>query len=128
MSQLPARPAPNQMQRATPRTAIEQKMATIVKALPNDQRTIERFKAAAYAVATMPHIANCNPNSVVKVIYECARLNLIPDPILQHAYIVPFKGEATLTDAQLAQLRAQHFTPEEQLRLNAALQLRQQAQ
>lgn len=30
--------------------------------------------------------------------------------------------------AQLAQLRAQHFTPEEQLRLDAALQLRQQAQ
>lgn len=38
------------------------------------------------------------------------------------------RAEAQAGPAQLAQLRAQHFTPEEQLRLDAALQLRRQAQ
>lgn len=69
-------------------------MAKMVEALPGASATaIKRFQAAALGVAMNPLIVGCTPESVFTAIYTCARLNLIPDPALKHAHIVPFKDK-----------------------------------
>ena len=78
----------------TPVALVESNMEKMVEAIPgNREVTVARFKQAAIGVARSKGIAQCEPTSVVKAIYECARLNLIPDPVLHHVAIVPFKNK-----------------------------------
>ena len=74
-----------------PADLVAAKMDMMQQALPQDDYTLSRFKQAAIAVARDPKIADCAPASVAQAIYQCARLGLIPDPVLHHAAIVPFK-------------------------------------
>jgi phage RecT family recombinase len=84
----------------SPKGLLQARMGAIVKVLPAE--SVDRFKQAAMSLAMTPGIADCSGESVVKCIYECARLNLIPDPVLQQVAVVGFnnsrKGvkEATL--------------------------------
>lgn len=73
---------------------VVSKLPAMVKAMP--KAMVERFKQAAISVAMTPNIAACNPESVAAAIYACARLQVYPDPVLKQAYIVPFKGRATI--------------------------------
>lgn len=81
---------------------VQQRMSQMIQSLPGTDVAHRRFKTAALAVASNPGIQKCEPMSVLKAIYTCARLNLYPDPALHHAAIVPFrngktgKSEATL--------------------------------
>jgi recombination protein RecT len=82
----------NELVRHTPLSLVKQRMPAMVKSLPGgNQSMVKRFQQAAIGVAQSPGVANCTPESVVKAVYECARLNLIPDPVLHLAYVVPFK-------------------------------------
>ena len=84
----------------TPKQSVEKTMAVMKAALPNVKAIQERFAQAALGMAESPGLAKCTPDSVIKAMYQCARLNLIPDPILQYVAIVPFRNkgvpEATL--------------------------------
>ena len=87
--------------KTTPKALVRKQLPKMLDALPgNKQANIQRFQQAAIGVAASPKVADCDPGSVVRAIYECARLNLIPDPVLHLASVVPFynKGrkEATL--------------------------------
>ena len=73
----------------TPLTLVKARMAKMIEALP--PKLHKRFQQAAISVCMSPGIAGCTPESVATAIYICARLNLIPDPVLQEAHIVPFK-------------------------------------
>jgi len=79
----------------TPKALIEQRMPKMLAALPS-QRDHERFRQAAIAVAMSPGIAACDAPSVCSAVYACFRLNLVPDPVLKEAFIIPFGKKATL--------------------------------
>lgn len=58
---------------------------------------LEAFRRAAITcIRNDPKIMACTTASVALAIYEAASLGLTPDGLLGHAYIVPFKGVATL--------------------------------
>lgn len=82
-----------QLQPVTPKTLIQQKSKMMIESLPGKESARKRFMQAALGVAAQPSIATCDPPSVLKAIYQCARLNLVPDPVLHHVAIVPFKNK-----------------------------------
>lgn len=85
----------------TPKELVASRMDKMIEALPGATETsIKRFKAAAIGVAMSPLVYDCTPESVFTAIYTCARLNLIPDPALKLAHIIPFK-EKGVKRAQL---------------------------
>jgi recombination protein RecT len=83
-----------QLVRQTPKELVVSRLPKMLEALPKD--AIQRFKQAALAVVMNPNVADCTPESVASAVYACARLNLIPDPVLKQAYIIPFKKKATV--------------------------------
>jgi recombination protein RecT len=58
---------------------------------------MDRF-AQSYmtAVATVPKLLECSKLSVAQSLMQCARLGFYPDGVLGHAWILPYKGHATL--------------------------------
>ncbi len=69
------------------------KKDAIMAALPFAQDSARnRFMQIAMALCNDPAIAECVPASVVKCLFGCARLGLVPDPVLGHVYIIPFKS------------------------------------
>lgn len=55
-----------------------------------------RFAEVALAVMRDVKLERCTNESKVIAIYGCARLGLVPDETLGHAYIIPFKAQAKL--------------------------------
>lgn len=56
-----------------------------------------RFEAIALGfIRSNSAIQKCDAVSIALCIYGCAQLGLMPDPQTGHAYLVPFKGKATL--------------------------------
>ncbi len=92
MNQVATRQS-NQMTAVSPKALIEQKSKMMIASLPGNASAKKRFMQAAMGVASSPMISSCEPNSVLKAIYQCARLNLIPDPVLHHVAIVPFRNK-----------------------------------
>jgi phage RecT family recombinase len=82
-------------QRATdlaPVDLVRNRLPAMLAAIPDTSAMArKRFQAAALAIAQAPGISDCEPNSVYSAIFACARLNLIVDPVLHHASIVPFR-------------------------------------
>lgn len=74
---------------------VQQRMDQMIQSLPGTDVARKRFKTAALAIASNPGVAGCDPTSVLKAVYTCARLNLYPDPALHHAAIVPFRNNKT---------------------------------
>lgn len=69
----------------------------MMQAFPDPSKhTQARFRQIAIALANSTDLAKLDPTSVVMAIYGCAKLGLVPDPVLGHVYIVPFKGKATV--------------------------------
>ncbi len=87
----------NKLQHVSPRDLVKQRADTLIKTLPGKESAQKRFMQAAVAVCSSPNVARCSPESVFKAVYQCARLNLIPDPVLHHAAIVPFRNNKTQT-------------------------------
>ena len=61
-------------------------MATMPTASDMFQR---RFFATAFALAKDPNLLGCTPRSMLGVIFNCARLGLIPDPNFGYVWIIP---------------------------------------
>ncbi|MCC7147151.1 MAG: recombinase RecT [Phycisphaeraceae bacterium] len=76
-----------------PVETLKSRLPAMLKAMPAVMH--DRFKQAAIAIAMSPMIADCTPESVVRQVFACARLNLIPDPVLHLAAIVPFRNGKT---------------------------------
>ena len=55
----------------------------------------DRFYHIALSTANMLP-ADVSESSILMFVYGCARLGLVPDPVLGHVYPVPFKGKVTL--------------------------------
>lgn len=59
--------------------------------------TPERItRVAVNAIAGSESLQKCSPESLLKAIYRSAELGLEPGGALGHAYLVPYKGQATL--------------------------------
>ena len=57
----------------------------------------DRFFQVAYGLIREDQkLAKCSEVSLAISMYTCAKLGLIPDPVMGHAHIVPFKGQATV--------------------------------
>ena len=70
--------------------------AALAKALPK-HLTAERFIAVALTtISRTPELANCTTLSLYGGIIQASQLGLELDGVLGHAYLVPFKNQATL--------------------------------
>jgi recombination protein RecT len=94
-----------QLQAANPGQLVKQRMATMIESLPGTGTARKRFAQAAIGVCSQPAIAKCTPESVCKAIYACARLGLIPDPVLHLAAIVPFRNHGKLEATLIIEYR-----------------------
>jgi recombination protein RecT len=68
----------------------------LVAAIPNSIKPERMIQLALTMIKGSPSLMKCSPISLMSCVVECAQLGLELDRILGHAYIVPFKGEATL--------------------------------
>jgi len=64
--------------------------------LDGDQAKTDRFMATAYQASQNNNISKCSGQSILNAIVQTAQLNLSIDKNVGQAYIVPFKGNATL--------------------------------
>lgn len=89
---------------AKPTVPVSQQAQTMIQqmrdrfALALGKRvTVEKLGSmVALAVAGNRALEECSAGSIVQSAYRAAMLNLSPDPVLGEAYIVPYKGVATL--------------------------------
>lgn len=68
----------------------------LARALPNALDPNRMVRLALTMVRKNSTLAKCSPVSIMACVVECAQLGLEPEGVLGHAYLVPFKGEATL--------------------------------
>jgi recombination protein RecT len=85
-------------------TGLQQRQQAIVKELNARRRGFEAVlpkefgpdKLVALVLESMrknPAIANCDPDSVLKAVYEAAKLGLEPDTPLALCHLIPYKNE-----------------------------------
>jgi recombination protein RecT len=75
-----------ELQRALPDRAIQAGLLT-------PERVV---RLAITQIRSNPTLAQCTPISIMACVVEAAQLGLELERVLGHAYLVPFKGEATL--------------------------------
>lgn len=80
-----------QLAKREPVEIVRHRMNTMLASFGEDESAARRFKQASVSLAMSPGIASCEPTSVLKALYTCARLALIPDPAQEHVAVVPFK-------------------------------------
>jgi recombination protein RecT len=71
------------------------KRDAIMAALPG-MVAKDRFIQIAAAICNTKEIAGCDPASVMTCVFGCAKLGLIPDPVLGHVYLIPYGNTAKL--------------------------------
>lgn len=75
---------------------LRSQMSVIQTLTAKDEVKSSTFASAILAQATNKDLMGCNIDSIVKNGIEIVRLGLNPNPTFGQAYIVPFKGVATL--------------------------------
>lgn len=61
----------------------------------SDADARRRFSAVALGiVGSSPELSQCSFPSKMLAVYQCAKLGLIPDKVLGHVYVIPFKDQA----------------------------------
>lgn len=78
------------------RQLIASQMSVLRTLTGKDEVKSSTFASAILAQATNKDLMGCNIDSIVKNGIEIVRLGLNPNPTFGQAYIVPFKGVATL--------------------------------
>lgn len=69
----------------------------LARALPNETLKPDRLvRMAITMIRANGRLAKCTPLSVMATVVECAQLGLELDPVIGHAYAVPFKDQCTL--------------------------------
>jgi len=82
----------------------KQRVAAMLKANKNAIEQVlprhvppERLMQVAFsAVRTTPALLNCNSESLIGAIIQCAQLGLEPNTVLGHSYLIPFKDSVQL--------------------------------
>lgn len=74
----------------------EDTLLELKRALPRHLGPDRMARLALTEFRKTPELANCNPASVIAAVLNCAQLGLEFGQTLGHAYLIPFKDEATL--------------------------------
>lgn len=75
---------------------LDQSRAQIEMALPKVLKSDRFIRVALTEIRKSKHLQECNPMSLVSVVMQAAQLGLEFGAVLGHAYMIPYKGEATL--------------------------------
>ncbi len=78
------------------RGLLDRMKPELLKALPRHVTPDRMVRVALTSFRKSPALLNCNPQSLAAAVMECAQLGLVPDGILGHAHLIPFKDEATV--------------------------------
>lgn len=68
----------------------------IRKAMPESMSPDILLRVAVTTIQKTPKLLECSQASLMQCVLECAQLGLLPDGFLGQAYLVPYKGVATL--------------------------------
>lgn len=66
-------------------------MAAIADALPEHLNAKKMARVVMTAVTRTPKLLDCNPLTVMNAVIEASQLGLMPDGVLGHGYLVPYK-------------------------------------
>ena len=100
MATVPARTNPNNVVKADPADTIfnmlQRSRGQLQSALPAYMSPERMVRVAMTTIRSSRDLLACTPISLTKCLIQCAQLNLEPDPLLGHVYIVPYKQEASV--------------------------------
>ena len=80
----------------TLRTLLIKSKDQFALAVPRHVSADKLLRVALTAIQKTPKLLECTPKSVVGAVMEAAQLGLMPDGVLGHAYLVPFKNQCQL--------------------------------
>lgn len=69
-------------------------MAAIADALPEHLNAQKMARVVITAVTRTPKLLECRPETVMNAVIEASQLGLMPDGVLGHGYILPYKTTA----------------------------------
>lgn len=72
----------------------EKAMDAIANALPEHLNAKKMARVVITAITRTPKLLDCNPMTVMNAVIEASQLGLMPDGVLGHGYIVPYKTTA----------------------------------
>jgi recombination protein RecT len=75
---------------------LEARRASLAQLVPKHLNADRLMKVALNCVAKTPRLQECGVSSILQCVFTAAELGLEPGGALGHAYLVPFKGTATL--------------------------------
>lgn len=87
---------PYQQKVGTIRGLLDRMKPQIALALPRHLTPDRVMRVALTSIAKTPDLLECSQQSLAAAVLQAAQLGLEPDGILGYAYLVPFKGIATL--------------------------------
>ncbi|ADV45490.1 RecT protein [Nitratifractor salsuginis DSM 16511] len=73
----------------------------MIESLMGDPNRAKKFSATLLAAGLNPNLARCTPQSIIEAGIAAAVLQLLPDPNLGQAYLVPYKTKTGATVCQL---------------------------
>lgn len=76
----------------TIRDLLERAKPQIALAVPKHLTPERLLRVGMTAIQRTPKLLECDPQSLLASLMQCAQLGLEPDGILGHAYLVPFKN------------------------------------
>lgn len=91
-------------------TNARNQLAAVAAKHMNPERMM---RVVANAIRTTPKLQQCEPMSFLGALMQCAALNLEPNTILGHAYMIPFDRNTKIKDANGREQRVK--VPEVQL-------------
>jgi len=80
----------------TVRAMLESRQSEIARAIPRGLDPQRFLRVALTNLQVTPALLDCTPASLLTAVMQAAQWGLELDPVLGQAYLVPFKGRATL--------------------------------
>jgi len=69
-------------------------MEAIAMALPKHMTPDKMARVVITAITRTPKLLDCTPQSIMRAVIEASQLGLMPDGVLGHGYILPYKKTA----------------------------------
>jgi len=69
-------------------------MEAIAMALPKHMTPEKMARVVITAITRTPKLLDCTPQSIMQAVIEASQLGLVPDGVLGHGYILPYKTTA----------------------------------
>jgi recombination protein RecT len=77
------------------RQLLDAQQETLFEALPRHVSADQMTRAALSSLRRNPKLLDCTPDSFFGALAEAGALGLVPDGVLGHAYLIPFKDQCT---------------------------------